>query len=31
VQIQSDDHFSLFSNAELELVQQWIAAGAPEQ
>lgn len=31
VQIQADDHFGLFSNAELELVKQWIAAGAPEK
>jgi cytochrome b subunit of formate dehydrogenase len=29
VQIQSDDHPSLLSNAELEIVKQWITAGAP--
>jgi hypothetical protein len=31
VQVQSDRHFKNLSPEELELVKQWIDAGAPEK
>jgi hypothetical protein len=31
VEVQSGEHFGKLSNEELELVKQWIAAGAPEK
>jgi hypothetical protein len=31
IQIQSSQHFANLSAADLELVKQWIGAGAPEK